>query len=85
MIWRIVEFLMFVAPGVYLLRRVWRDVQLVKATKSWPSVSGRVVHTSCREEVIKGEDSDTTLYVPLIQYEYQVGGQYRTFRRELRQ
>jgi hypothetical protein len=76
---------MFVAPGVYLLRRVWRDVQLVKATKSWPSVSGRVVHTSCREEVIKGEDSDTTLYVPLIQYEYQVGGQYRTFRRELRQ
>ena len=70
MIWRIVEFVMFVAPGVYLLRRVWSDVQVVKASKSWPSVAGRVVHTSCRERVIKGEDSDTTLYIPLIQYEY---------------
>jgi hypothetical protein len=65
----------FVAPGVFLLRRVWRDVQVVKASKSWLSVSGRVVHTSCREEVIKGEEPETTLYVPLIQYEYQVGGQ----------
>ena len=75
MIWRIVEFLMFVTPGLFLLRRVWRDVRAVKASKSWPSVSGRVVHTSCREEVIKGEESETTVYVPLIQYEYQVGGQ----------
>jgi hypothetical protein len=74
-IWRIVECFMFVAPGVYLLWRVWRDVRALTASKSWPSVSGRVVHTSCRERVIKGEDSETTLYEPLIQYEYQVGGQ----------
>ena len=77
MIWQIVECLIFAAPGVFLLWRVWREVQVVKASKSWPSVSGRVVHTSCHEKVIKGEDSasDTTLYIPLIQYEYQVGGQ----------
>jgi hypothetical protein len=73
-IWRIVECLMFIAPGVFLLWRAWRDVQLVKASKSWPSVPGRVVHTSYREEVIKNEDTEIS-YVPLIQYEYQVGGQ----------
>jgi hypothetical protein len=65
---------MFVAPGVYLLRRAWRDVRVVKASKSWPCVSGRVVHTSYREQVIKNEDTETE-YVPLVQYEYQVGGQ----------
>jgi len=27
---------MFVAPGVFLLRRIWRDVQVVKASKSSP-------------------------------------------------
>ena len=74
MLWRIVEFLMFVAPGVYLLQRARRDVQLVKRSMSWPSVPGRVVHSSYREEVVKNEDTETE-YVPLIQYEYQVGGE----------
>ena len=73
--WRIVDSLIFLVLGVLLLRRVWRDVRVVKASKSWPSVSGRVAHTSCREDVIKGRNSKSTLYAPLIQYECQVGGQ----------
>ncbi len=66
---------MFAWPGVYLLRRVWRDVQLVKASKSWPSVPGRVVHTNYRENVIKTSESISTFYVPLIYYEYRVGNE----------
>lgn len=75
MIWRFICCVMFTWPGVFLLRLVWRDVQVVKASKSWPSVPGRVVHTSYREKVVKTSRSTSTFYVPLVQYEYQVGNE----------
>jgi hypothetical protein len=71
--------LIFLSIGVFLSWRVWRNVREVKASRSWPFVPGRVIGASCREDVIRGgsdsSDSDTTWYVPLVQYEYEVGGQ----------
>jgi len=77
MIWsQLFFFLMFCSPGVFLLWSVWRGVHVVKESKSWPSVPGRIIHTSCREDVTKSDENneaDTTWYTPIVRYEYQVG------------
>jgi hypothetical protein len=66
--------------GVLILWAAWRTVQAVKASKSWPSVPGRIIGASCREDVTGGTtsdsaDSETIWYTPFVQYEYQVGNQ----------
>lgn len=62
--------------GAFLVWQGWRRQQSVKASMSWPYVQGRVIAASVRQVVERGDaDSrDTTKYVPLVQYEYQVGG-----------
>ena len=63
--------------GALLLWQGWRIRQKVKASMSWPFVPGRVIAASVRQVVERGdaETSDTTTYVPLVEYEYQVGSQ----------
>ena len=55
----------------------WRNLRSVKASMSWPTVSGRVVSSSVRQDVQRGDEdsADTTSHVPHVQYEYQVCGQ----------
>ena len=63
--------------GALLLWLGWRRQQKVKASMSWPYVVGKVVAASVRQVVERGDAQtrDVTNYVPLVQYDYQVGGQ----------
>ena len=38
--------LIFISLGAFLLWLVWRKAQAVKASRLWPSVSGRVISAS---------------------------------------
>ena len=73
MIYTLIAF----ALGALLLWQGWRSQQNVKASMDWPYVPGRVTAASVRQVVVRGdaETRDATNYVPLVQYEYQVGSQ----------
>src|ERR1017187_569998 len=65
------------AVGALLLWQGWSRQQKVKASMAWPYVPGRVMAASVRQVVERGDAQtrDGTTYVPLVQYEYQVGSQ----------
>jgi hypothetical protein len=65
------------ALGAVLLWQGWRRQQKVKASMGWPYVPGRVIAASVRKVVerVDAQARDITNYVPLVQYEYQVGNQ----------
>ena len=65
------------ALGAVLLWQGWRKQQNVKASMDWPYVPGRVTAASVRKvmERTDAQSRDITNYVPLVQYEYQVGNQ----------
>ena len=71
--------------GALLLWQGWRRQQKVKASMSWPYVPGRVVAASVRQVVERGDAQtrDITNYVPFVQYEYQVGGDFVALRQEV--
>jgi len=71
MVYSLVAFVL----GAVLLWQGWRRQQKVNASMSWPYVSGRVTASSVRQVVERGDAQtrDTTNYVPVVQYEYQVG------------
>ena len=49
-----------------------RRVSVAAGLAGRPGCEGQ---QNCREQVYKGDDSDTTSYLPVVQYEYQVGNQ----------
>ena len=65
------------ALGAVLLWQGWRRQEKVKASMNWPYVPGRVTAASVRKVVERtdAQSRDITNYVPLVQYEYQVGSQ----------
>ena len=69
--------LILLTLGGLLLWLGWRNRQRVLASMAWPSVPGRVTASSVREEFRRGntDTPDSSSYVPVVQYEYQVGTQ----------
>lgn len=70
--------LVFAALGVVFLI-VWiNELRQARATRSWPQVTGRVLHArvvkSSFSNRSRGRLVDSTVYDPLVEYEYAVSG-----------
>jgi hypothetical protein len=60
--------------GAVLILLYFRNKQKAKASETWPSTSGRIISTDIRvDEYDDDDDSFKVRYVPVVQYEYQVG------------
>ncbi len=60
----------------------WRTLQKNKLAAGWPTVPGVIISAELDSYVKRDEDGDvTTMYTPLITYEYQVDGQGYTNNR----
>lgn len=76
----------YIAPsviGLLLFLFGWFQFRKVRASRSWPSVQGRIVAAKVDSSVSRGgeDEADTTSFFPAIQYEYQVGSElYRSDR-----
>ena len=68
----------FLLLGVAALREWFKELGQARATRSWPQVTGRVLHV----HVLKGRSSyrldgrsvDNQSFDPLVEYEYAVNG-----------
>ena len=59
----------------------WRTMNKNKAAANWPTVPGVIISAEL-ESYVKHDDGDaTTMYRPLITYEYEVEGQVYTNNR----
>jgi hypothetical protein len=60
----------------------WRTVKKNKIAAAWPTVPGKIVSAELDSYIKTDEDGDkTTMYVPLITYEYKVEGEAYTNNR----
>ena len=60
----------------------WRTTKKNKAAAKWPTVSGVIISAELDSYVKRDDDGDaTTMYTPLITYEYEVEGQVYTNNR----
>lgn len=55
----------------------WRDRQKNLAAMTWPTVKGVIVGSEIDSYIRRDDDGDeTTLYEPLVTYEYEVEGDH---------
>jgi len=60
----------------------WRTMKKNKAAANWPTVMGVIISAELDSYVKYDDDGDaTTMYTPLITYEYEVEGQVYTNNR----
>jgi len=60
----------------------WRTMKMNKVAAKWPTVSGVIVSAELDSYIKYDDDGDaTTMYTPLITYQYEVEGQVYTNNR----
>ena len=65
------------ALGSLLVWLGWRNRKKVQASMTWPYVPGRITSATIRQDVTQGDQdhADSTSYVPVVMYDYQVDSQ----------
>ena len=61
--------------GVFLVILYFRNKGKAKASEAWPATKGKITFTEVRVDEYDDEDSFKVRYVPVVRYEYQVGGE----------
>lgn len=67
--------LILFALGSLLLWLGWRSRRKLRASMSWPCVTGRVTDAGVRENFTRrnGQSAAAKTYTPVVQYNFQVG------------
>lgn len=61
--------------GIFLIILYFRNKQKAKASETWPRTKGRINFTDVRVDEYEDEDSSKIRYIPVVRYEYHVGGE----------
>lgn len=78
----IVLFIVFGLIGALAFWYGWRTVKKNQAAATWPTVTGKIIGAELDSYIKTDDDGDkTTMYTPLITYEYVVEGETYTCTR----